>query len=98
MGNDASTAMAVVNAKKQFQSGMNEINDKVNGQPKSETDKLGPANRKEQDTRRKEREDEYKDKQEARAIRKAKLEQQWSSHRQDNTVPVKKGFFGSAAK
>ncbi len=94
MGNEASSAMAVANAKGTFNKTMTDINEQLTG-PK---DTKGPANKAEQAERRKEREAEYKEKQEARAERKAKLEQQWSSHRQQNSEPAKaKGFFSGAS-
>jgi uncharacterized protein YaiL (DUF2058 family) len=94
MGNEASSAMAVANAKGQFNKTMADVNEQLGvGNKKTE----GPANKKERDERRKEHEADYKYKQEARAERKAKLEEQWSAHKQQNSEPAKKGFFGGAA-
>jgi uncharacterized protein YaiL (DUF2058 family) len=94
MGNEASSAMAAANVKSQFNKSMADVNQQLGGGKKTE----GPTNKKERDERRKENEADYKYKQEARAERKAKLEQQWSSHRQQNSEPAKKGFFGGATK
>jgi hypothetical protein len=90
MGNEASAAMAVANAKSNINKQLDQINEKLATQPKSD----GPKNKREHQQRRKEREEEYKDKQAERAARKQKLAEKWSTHHHENTaLETKKGFF-----
>ena len=89
MGNQASTAMATVAAKNQFNDTMKQINSSLNEQPKKD----GAPSRREQEQRKKEREEAFKEKQAERAARKAKLSEQWASHKKDNSEAPKKGFF-----
>lgn len=90
MGNQASAALAVANAKSKMNSTMDEINKGLKTQPKSD----GPKNRREHELRRKEREMEFREKQVARAERKSKLSEKWAAHHQENTeAPAKKGLF-----
>lgn len=97
MGNEASAAMAVASAKGKFNNTMSQINESLEGQPKSENS--GPASKKEMDERRTKRLEEYQAKQEASAERKSKLSQQWASHRQQNADPApKKSFFSASDK
>jgi hypothetical protein len=95
MGNEASTAVKVAQAKGQFNQTMKKINTSLDGTAKKDTDGLvGVKNRKEANTRRKERESDYKLKQKERTERKSKLSQQWSEHRTQNAEPQKKSVFG----
>lgn len=93
MGNEASVALATAQAKGKFTQAMQQANTSLQTQPRD--DKLaGCASRKEADQRRKERELEFKVKQEARQHRKSLLADKWASNKQleTDTAP-KKGFF-----
>jgi len=99
MGNEASTAMAVANAKSQLNSGMKDLNKRISGQPKDEKDGLvGCANRKEAEKRRKERQEDFKKRQMERAERKKALSERWASHRQENSTVQKKSWIPTGSK
>ena len=99
MGNQASAAMAVANAKSQLKGGMKDLNERISGQPKDEKDGLaGCANRKESQQRRKERQEDYKKRQTERAERKKALSEKWASHRQMNSAAQKKSWIPGGSK
>ena len=93
MGNEASTAMAIANAKSKMNNTFDQINDSLNKQPKKDL----PKTQKEHNQRRKDRQADYKEKQAVRAERKSMIAEKWASHRQENTTAKsKKGFFSSS--
>jgi hypothetical protein len=95
MGNEASTAVQMAQAKGQFNQTMKKINTSLEGTAKHDTDGLaGVKNRKEANKRRKDRESDYKLKQKERSERKSKLSQQWTEHKTQNAEPQKKSLFG----
>ena len=86
MGNDASTAMQVVNVKNQMTSAL----DGLSTVPKKEA----PRNYKEMKQREKERKQDFERKKQDREQRKSLVAQKWSSHRKTNADCQAPGKLG----
>jgi hypothetical protein len=86
MGNDASTAMQVVNAKKKMSSAL----DGLSTVPTKEA----PRNHKEMKQREKERKEDFERKKQQREHRKSQLAQKWTTHRKSNADCEAPGMFG----
>jgi hypothetical protein len=86
MGNDASTAMQVVNVKKQMTSAL----DGLSNVPKKEA----PRNPKEMKQREKERKQDFERRKQEREQRKSLVAEKWSTHRKSNADCQAPGKLG----